>query len=85
MTLEEQITWFERKWYVRTTYVEPAEMYDRNGYFYVEDDDIPFIFANFNSKRTFYSNYKPFYKDEFINEFKAIAKRVRKERIDDTK
>jgi len=91
MTLEEQIRQFEEKWLVETVFVTEEETKswnvkrETNAYFYVKGDELPAIFADFKQKRTFYSNYRTFYQKEFIEEFKALATRVRKERIDDTK
>ncbi len=89
MTLQEQIKEFEDKWLVTTVFVTEEQTKswnirrDTNAYFYVEGDELPILFADFKSKNTLINNSRSYYQKDFIEEFRLLAKRVRKEKVDD--
>lgn len=96
MTLEEQIRQFEEKWNVTTKIFSnedvSAEAYMwgniyplGNPLFTARFKNKSYFYARYNQKRTTYPIQESLFDKRFIKEFKTLATRVRKERIDDTK
>ena len=86
MTLQEQIKEFEDKWNITTEIFSNEDVYVyslSNPLFIARFKDKSYFYARYNQKRITYPIQKSLFNIEFIKEFKILAKRVKKDMIND--